>query len=318
MADSANSEARRKAYFFKRHPILTLSCALVCVFVSYLFFRSPANRYADFLRLSETWKYYCLRATEFPRSLEVRLLAVSLLPTGPVEAELPGGIRMELDPQDLVDRAVLRRGEWEPVEWSWIATALRTGDVFVDVGAHHGTYTVKAARVVGDTGRVIAVEPNPASVERLRKNIALNGLSNVTVVEAACGDRKTVATLFFASGRNTGMTSLSAETAKRSGPAGGSAGREVRVEPLDEILVPYSGRRISVIKVDTEGAETMVLRGAMATIRTHRPAVVVETVDSQLKSLGSSLDELESVLQSYGCRKTQSTRSNAMWLCGQP
>ena len=71
------------------------------------------------------------------------------------------GVTMLLDPEDYISRELLRTGTWERPSWDAIHAHLSDGAVFVDVGAHIGYYSLKAARVVGAAGRVIAVEPNP-------------------------------------------------------------------------------------------------------------------------------------------------------------
>lgn len=303
--------------FYNRYPLSVLSATLLLLLCTYLLIRSPAGRYSDYLWTETRWNVLWRRVAEIPRRIEPTLIRLGLLPSGLLETQLRGGVKFLLDPNDYVDRRIIANGEWEPIEWSWIEKVLAPGDVFVDVGAHHGSYSIKAARAVSDAGLVVAVEPNPLSVERLKRNIALNQLRNIKILEVACGERRSSSVLFTASDLNTGMTSLSAETASRSGPGGAAKKFEVRVERLDDLLEELQDRKIAVLKVDTEGAETMVLRGAAETIRKHHPAIVVETVESQLLSLGSSLAELESLLRSFGCKKAQSTPNNALWACGQ-
>jgi FkbM family methyltransferase len=79
-------------------------------------------------------------------------------------------------------------GTWEPEVQSVVASALKRGQVVYDIGASSGFYTVIAARAVGSTGQVIAFEPLPESVTRLRHNIELNEFTNVIVLELALGD----------------------------------------------------------------------------------------------------------------------------------
>lgn len=308
------NEMPTKVKFHNRHPLIVLTGGVLALALIYFLVRSPVGRYSDYIWLATRWAGLWILVSDIPRQFEPGLNRLGLLPSGLLETQLRDGTRILLDPKDLVDRTVLASGVWEPIEWGWIEKSLAPGDVFIDVGAHHGTYTLRAARVVVDSGLVVAVEPNPASVERLKKNVTLNGLRNVRVIEAACGDQSTSRMLFVASDRNTGMASFSLRTSERSGPAGGSASIEVNVERLDDLVGTLSGRRIAAIKVDTEGAETMVLRGAVNTIREHSPVIVVEEIESQLTALGSSVQELEALLTSYGYSKHKSTRDNALWV----
>lgn len=221
---------------------------------------------------------------------------------------------MLLDPGDFVDRVVLASGSWERTEWDWIKKALKRGDVFVDIGAHHGTYAIRAARAVGQEGVVVAIEPNPISVKRLEANLAKNGLTNVRLYNLACGDKESTLTLFLADPANTGMTSLSAQLTWGSGATGGLRSVDVPVKPLDRILEGLQGRKIAVIKIDTEGAETMILRGSAETIRTHSPAIVLEELPQALAAMGSSMRELEELLNSFGYSRIRKTATNALWI----
>ena len=124
---------------------------------------------------------------------------------------------------------------------------LRPGDVFADVGANIGSYTILASGVArADT---IAFEPDPGTAERLRANVDLNGISDrVCIHVAAAGDKAGVAK--FSVGRDTENQVVTADA---------GASREVPVETLDDAM----GARVpTFIKIDVEGYEAQVLRGA--------------------------------------------------------
>jgi FkbM family methyltransferase len=171
------------------------------------------------------------------------------------------------------------------------------GGTFVDVGAHIGIYSLRAARVVGSKGHVIAVEPNPETVQTLRDNIKASG-ANVNVQPVACSDSETQLDLFAAARANTGETSLSRKNAQQSGHV--SAVYHVRARPLDSILQEVGVSRVDVIKIDVEGAEALVLKGAKETLARYNPIVVVEVVERQLRSMGTSATELREFLRSQG------------------
>jgi tRNA G37 N-methylase Trm5 len=108
-------------------------------------------------------------------------------------------VTMLLDPYDLVPRVILQTGSWEPDSWRVVAKHLHPGGTFVDVGAHIGYYSLEAAPLVGPGGRVIAVEPNPETVRRLRDNIGASGATNVVSVQpVACSDVEATLDLFAA------------------------------------------------------------------------------------------------------------------------
>ncbi|MSV35634.1 MAG: FkbM family methyltransferase [Bryobacterales bacterium] len=267
--------------------------------------RNPAARAHDFFR-----------ATFFPiGGPALSLLETPLKRLGVIGAgvyEIQPGVSLFLDPNDFIGNFVLHAGDWERLEWDLIAPRLPAAGVFVDVGAHVGTYSLKAAKAVGQQGRIIAIEPNPVTAAHLRQGIAASGRNNVTVVEAAAGDRRSRLKLFAAADANTGMASFATGNARRSSGPYEERSVEVDVLPLDEMLPPLTLPRLDVLKVDAEGAETMVLRGAASSINRFHPVIVVETIDLQLRELHSSVQELEDLLHSYGYTKASATAYNVL------
>lgn len=305
-----------KAAFPVRRSIrlpIALGGLLVLSVVLYGLFRGADRRYADWIRFSLSWRSAAIRIALLPEYAEALFREFGILSPVLQTVRLPSGAIMQLDPLDYVDRHLIAHSAWEETEWKWIEETLKPRDTFVDVGAHHGTYSLRAALRIGPAGTVLAIEPDPRNAARLKQNVALNRLDNIRVVEVACGEKTGKMTLYSAGHRNTGMSSLSADTARLAGADLGTV-IDVPVEPLDKLAVGLGAARISAVKVDTEGAETYVLRGASETLRKHRPVVLVETIPSQLVSMGSSLQELEDLLTSYGYRKARATSTNALWV----
>jgi FkbM family methyltransferase len=157
-------------------------------------------------------------------------------------------------------------GTFERAEQDAFARIVRPGDVIYDLGAHAGFYTLLAAKLTGATGAVVAFEPVPRNLGYLRRNLALNHCENVTVVAAAVADRS--GTARFEEGPLNTVGALS---------QGG--GDEVAVVSLDE----YPGPAPRVIKMDVEGAEAAVLRGARRVLREARPIVLLSTHSTALR-----------------------------------
>jgi len=152
------------------------------------------------------------------------------------------------------------QGVWEADVMKLLARWLKPGSLFVDVGANVGFHAVFAARL---GARVVAVEPVPWTLELLRANVWRHGVA-VEVVEAAAADA-------------AGTVRVAHDPAHRSGAAIGADGVEVRAARLDE-LVPAGA--VDVLKVDVEGAEPLVLRGASAILaRSPLLAAIVEFRD---------------------------------------
>jgi len=178
-------------------------------------------------------------------------------------------------------------GLYEPAETRLVASLLRPGDVFVDVGAHIGWFTTVGARQVGASGAVIACEPYPPNTRALRKNLALNNAQNVRVVEQALGSHDGVLSLAMATDSGS-VTALGwAEEARFAVP----------MATLDHIAADLP--EIALLKVDVEGWEIRVLRGATETLSRTRN-VVVELNGPALTAAGSSGEEVTELLRGAG------------------
>ncbi len=150
---------------------------------------------------------------------------------------------------------------------------LRPGDVAVDVGAHRGVFTDRMARLVGPTGHVHAFEPNPESWRTLS---AVRGdASNITLHPIGLSDRAGTATLFRPRPKGVRIDAMSSLSKHGDDPSLGFDPVDVRLDRLDAALAGEP-RRIALLKVDVEGHELAVFQGADETIRSSRPAILVE------------------------------------------
>ena len=176
-----------------------------------------------------------------------------------------------LENDSYISRSLLTYGEWTEDETELLAQVLRPGDTVIDAGANIGALTVPFARAVGPAGSVCAFEPQPGIFRLLAANTVINGLANVRLFHAACGAAAGALTLDehdFAAPANYGALSLEHLS---SGTA--TLRRSVPVLTLD---AAFQGDALRLIKIDVEGAETSVLRGAAALIARFRPALYVE------------------------------------------
>lgn len=155
---------------------------------------------------------------------------------------------------------------------------LRPGQVFFDVGANVGYYTLLASRRVGPSGRVLAFEPAARNISYLHRHVALNGAENVSILAMACSDRSAVQS--FAAGANNATGRLIEDHPGR--PADGRS-ECVTTVAIDEI-VRQSGLVPDVVKIDVEGAEELVLKGATKTLASARPVVFLSVHSAALQS----------------------------------
>lgn len=222
----------------------------------------------------------------------------------PVRLQVEPGVSFQLDPRDLIGVSILRSGAWQPEIWDSIFPDLHEGAVFLDVGAHIGYFSMKAAVKVGKTGHVLAFEPNPETLKLLRDNVAANQARNVIVEPVACTDREQMLTLYAAARINTGASSLARQNANISTE---EAPRSyvVRGRPIDNVVRELNLTRVDAMKIDVEGAEVSVLRGAAATLHRFHPKVVIEVVAQQLASFQTTPEELASVFREAGYHRSK-------------
>jgi len=142
----------------------------------------------------------------------------------------------------------------------------KSGDIVVDIGAHIGTYTLIAAKRVKQKGRVLAIEPDPENFRQLLLNISLNKIRNVIPVCAAVADIDG-STAFFVSKEKTG-SSIARIPEKLEGII------IVPTVKLDTIVDKFALSRIDWLKIDVEGGEALVLRGASKTLEITRRLII--------------------------------------------
>lgn len=149
-------------------------------------------------------------------------------------------------------------GTFEPVVQQSIVEGLSPGETFFDVGSHSGFHSLLGARAVGPEGLVVAIEPDPANAAETEGQAALNGFGHITVVRKAA-------------------------VAELSEPSSRVPDAAVTSTTIDHLSHEF--RPPSLIKIDVEGLELEVLRGAAATLREHRPTLVIEAHSEALAGI---------------------------------
>jgi FkbM family methyltransferase len=172
-------------------------------------------------------------------------------------------------------------GSWEKHFAELFGYLVRPGDRCVDVGANVGVHTIRLARLVGRDGEVIALEPDPEVVQRTRRNISLNGLANVRVIGAAASEQPGEMRLFRPNPSDTNRARASLTHHRYL--TGATA--TVPVVTIDGLC---DGAPVALIKIDVEGHEAAVVRGAASTIARHAPSIVFEYDPALLPGPGQS------------------------------
>jgi FkbM family methyltransferase len=184
-------------------------------------------------------------------------------------ARLPDGSILKVQLDVPYEQMVwLQDEEWD--ELQYLQNKLRAGDVFIDVGANIGLWTLVAATSVGPSGRVFSFEPNPITFDRLSENITLNG--KVSRVEASAkavsADESVVS---FVCDRQHNLSAIS------SSGSDGPYTKKVPTVALDCLLVnELVASRLAGIKLDTEGHELAALQGASGLIEERWPWLIIE------------------------------------------
>lgn len=165
------------------------------------------------------------------------------------------GDLMEVSMPDGISSTIFLTGAWEEDATRYVRSVLKEGDIFVDVGANIGYYSVLASRLVGPSGHAFSIEAHPTIHGKLRRNIELNGRTNVTTINAAASDHPGELPLFMGPDINPGHTTTVERLAKSEElrPSG-----SIRCDTL-EALVGDDLFRARMIKIDVEGAEYSVL-----------------------------------------------------------
>jgi FkbM family methyltransferase len=203
---------------------------------------------------------------------------------------LRGGARVELKVGDWVQGTVLLTRRYEPELLAYVTTRLRAGGTMFDCGGHIGLVSLTVAQNPSVT--VHAFEPNPTNAEHFRRNLSLNPAAKVRLNEVAVGDR-------------AGTVRFNLPVADQSGIGHVSEDGDLTVPQiaLDDYAAEHGIERIDLLKMDVEGYECHVLRGAARLLAEHRiGCVVTEMHDGFLTRAGASRAELEELLAQFAPR----------------
>jgi len=183
---------------------------------------------------------------------------------------------------------------FEATPMKLIKNQVPVGTTVIDIGAHFGYFTTRLSRIVGHNGAVIALEPNTASRRVLDDRITRSRLKNVRVLACAAWSVSTDVQLLISG-------PLEATSHVVLDPEIDSM--KVQGRTLDSIVREHAVRRVSFIKIDVEGAEVEVLRGAVETLQRYRPTVLCEIGYENRESSSEGVTNLFEILRlvNYDC-----------------
>jgi len=218
---------------------------------------------------------------------------------GTKRCRMRGGAEIYCEMIYAADRTVYFTGEYEVTNTRLIRRILNHKWRFIDVGANVGKYTLIAA---GLANEVVAIEPNPISVARLKANLNLNHFDNVRIVTCGLSDQQMLTSL-----RQNGLD-IGGATLLGDRPF--TDERPIEVMPGDEVVTPSNLR--TYLKVDVEGLEFRVLRGFKRLLASRQVLVQVEITAEWLRADGGSAEELFRFMQELGYSAFRVTRHTCL------
>ena len=215
-------------------------------------------------------------------------------------------LAMTFDQSSDVHRAMLtelqNNGGYEIASQLFLMRVLRPGDTFVDIGAHIGYFTMLGAAVVGDQGRVIAIEPVEENYRQLRDHIAINGLTCVEAVQTVIGDQDGDADIYFNADNDGGHALW--DPGKH--PANEKTRQNPRVDRvpsrrLTTLLAERHVEQVRLLKIDTEGAEATIFENARGFLADGNVEfAILEVNKTGLQNMGHDVDSLFALTRDLG------------------
>ena len=184
-------------------------------------------------------------------------------------------------------------GTYEKLEAKIMEEKIKVGNITVDVGANIGLHTLNMARIVGNTGRVFAFEPDPSNFEILEKNVKINNYQNIILEQKAVGDKNGRTTLYQSD--HPGMHRIFPQTKQAKGQV------QVELTSLDKYFIDSNlTDKINFIKIDVEGLEFSVLKGMKNILKNNKKIkILFEFMPKNTMEAGFTPIELLNYLTSY-------------------
>ncbi len=209
-------------------------------------------------------------------------------------AVLRNGARMGVTLDEHSFRQIYFYGTYEPEVTALMRHLAKPGQVWLDVGANIGYFTIFIASLVGPTGEVHAFEPNPDMMKQIARSVRLNGVEHVQMVEAAVSNVSGEEANLYIPLSHSGQSGQSSLLIHRD-----IAGRRkvcVQTVSLDDYLASV-GRHADFMKIDVEGLEILAFQGMERTLRSHPPKVIICEVSDLPDCLASQSELIDHLVQ---------------------
>ncbi len=214
------------------------------------------------------------------------------------------GINYELDLREVIDSQIFYSGSREPDTSKTLELLCKKGDLVLDIGANVGSHTLPIARMVSDCGEVIAFEPVPWAIRKLKRNLSLNKFQNVKLEQIALSDENRLSEEmeFRASFRIEAGQGVDKQGKINDDWWQQCEHVSARLQTLDSYVVEHGLRRVKLIKLDVDGFEGKVLRGAQSLLARDQPILIMEVAPAWLEMRGDSALAVMNQLLGLGYR----------------
>ncbi len=225
------------------------------------------------------------RVANFPTKSSQQMLSSYVyrwfrwFPGAPALVRLPTGVWWLMD-ADFICDSIFGKG-YENAESSFMRRFVKPGMTVLDVGAHRGFHSLLLSKRVGGHGRLLCFEPSPADAKRLRLHLKINSCRNAEVFEYALGEDDGSADLYTVP-KNSVLNSLRPPDTEFQ-----TSTKRVAVRKLDDALSQAHVERVNFVKLDVEGGELGVLKGAQRLLSsTPRPLILCEVLEQRTRPWG--------------------------------
>jgi FkbM family methyltransferase len=237
-------------------------------------------------------------------SLPAKLIPANYLyPSGSTRTCVNNGVNFNVDISEYNGHAVYF-GLREPATQK-LFSLIKPGMVVYDIGANIGVITLNIAKRIQPRGKVFSFEPDPYNFKCAQANINRNNFSKIKLLNLGLGDEKTTAFLYNVNPNNRGMQRLLQSNSNKEFEK-----TQVQIDTLDNTAQIFSMPAPSLMKIDVEGFELKVLKGATHIIDEYKPLLFIELDDNNLREQGNTAYELVKFLMQKGYNITNATSGN--------
>lgn len=209
------------------------------------------------------------------------------------EFNLSSNIKINLYADSILSRLIYEGFEKE--ETDYLQYVLKEGDIFIDIGANVGLFSLLASEIVGNKGSVVSFEPSPITAARLIENTKLNNLKNIYIRNVGLSDKKGNLTFYVSKNGYDAWNSFAPSQDNKLEKT-----ISVPTSTLDLELLNVDKSRVKLVKIDVEGWEKFVLYGGKDFLLNYSPIVMVEFTEENTFNAGYPVHEIYDIMKNFG------------------